>query len=139
MPTGMCLECCGTKALGKTCVWGGGSSKVARRGVVRGSSAGRVCWKGARKVKEGVPALEGSAARARWKGVPALEGGFQQSSSHGLHRIKGFKQGFHQRFKQALYHLHTSYFGPLWMSGRNWCSETSHWPRRRQEERVQHV
>ena len=34
----------------------------------RGFSTGRVCWNGARKVVEGVPTLEGSAGRVRWKG-----------------------------------------------------------------------
>ena len=52
----------------------GGCWKVAGRGARRGSNAGRVCWKGAGEVLEGVSALKGSAGRVRWKGVPALEG-----------------------------------------------------------------
>ena len=44
----------------------------------------------------------------RWKGpleeVPALEGGFQQRSSQGFQRRKGFQQGFEQEFQQVLYH-----------------------------------
>ena len=78
LPTGMSLQCGGAKALGKTGLGGGGGCwKVAGRVVGRGSSAGRVFWKGARKALEG---------------VPALEGGFQQGSSQGFQRRKGFQQ-----------------------------------------------
>ena len=56
LPTGMCMECRGVEALGKPSIFagGGGCCNIVGRGARRGSSAGRV----------------------RWKGVPALEEGF---------------------------------------------------------------
>ena len=68
LPTDMTPLSGGAKGLGKTGVGGGGCWKVAGRDAGRGSSVGRVCWKGAKKAPEGVPALEGSAGRLRWKG-----------------------------------------------------------------------
>ena len=91
LPTGMSLQCGGAKALGKTGLGGGGGGgggggwKVAGRG----SSAGRVCWKGAKKVLEGVPALEGSAGRVRWKGFQRWKGG-SSGVPAGFKRRKGF-------------------------------------------------
>ena len=38
------------------------------------------------------------------EGVPALEGGFQEGSSQGFQRRKGFKQGFQQGVQQVWYH-----------------------------------
>ena len=61
-----------------------------QKGARRGSSAGRVRWKGS---------LEG---------VPAPEGGFQQGSSQGFQRRKGFQQGSSRVQQVSLhpFHLH---------------------------------
>ena len=102
LPTGMSLRSGGAKALGKTGLGGGGCWKVAVRVAGRGSSTGRGCWTGARKVLEG---------------VPAFEGGFHQGSSQGFQRRKGFQLGFQQGFQRVLYH--TFHFRPL--SGYSRC------------------
>ena len=77
LPTGMSLQCGGAKASGKIGLGWGGCWKVAGRVAGRGSSAGMVCWKGAKKVLEGVSTLQGSAGRGSnaGRGLPA---GFQQ-------------------------------------------------------------
>ena len=77
LPTGMSLQCGGANALGKTGLGGGGAGRVAGRG----SGVGRVYCKGARKVMAGVPALEGSAGRVRWKGFQRWKGGSSRVSA----------------------------------------------------------
>ena len=107
LPRGMCLQCGGAKALGNTGVWGGGGCwKVVGRGAGKVLGGGRDCLKGARKVLEGVPAVEGSVGRVQWKRVQAPEGGFQQCSKQGFRHRKGFWQGFQQGFQEVLYHLY---------------------------------
>ena len=67
------------------------------KGKTKGEGGQR--WKGVlERVLEGVPALEGSAGRVRWKGVPALEavpvGVPAKGSSAERGSSKGFQQGF---------------------------------------------
>ena len=93
LPTGMSLQCGGAKALGKTGLGGGGGARRSVEGRWKGRS------EGARKVLEGVPTLEGSARRVRWKGflrwkgrssrVPARGSSAERDSSKGSSRGSG--------------------------------------------------
>ena len=143
LPTGMSLQCGGAKALGKTGLGGGeGCWKVAGRVARRGSSAGRVCCKGAKKVLEAVPALEGSVGRVHWKGFERWKGGSSKVPARGFSAERGCSRGSSRgssRYRTTRFTCISSSFRLHWISGRNWYSGTSRWSSRRCEGTLQYL
>ena len=138
LPTGMSLQCGGAKALGKTGLGGGGAGRV----LEGGSSAGSVCWNGAKMLLEGVLALEGSAGRVRWKGFQRWKGGSSRVPPRGSSAESGSGRGSSRgssTYRITRFTCISSSFTLQRMSGRNGYSGTSRWPSRRREGTVHYL